>query len=213
MSTRKGPLESAKLFAVGTKRKGLDDNMYVIKLITKNDCTTYNRWVKLTNKIPVKRSPVKRSPVKRSPVKRSPIKKLPVKRSHVKSFKKLIITIHPRYIKSDDDSLYEYKDLPQHIKDESLKYFHSPKFLKLMKNILVDDAIITKIEHHSFIDKSFVIIIDCKLTHDINTKTYEAYKTKIIDGLYNASPIKYGKYLGKGKYELQLNHLTRTFFK
>lgn len=194
MSNRKGPIESAKLFPTGTKRKGLDDNMYIVRLVTKKDGTTYKRWMK---------SPFKTLSNKKSPAKRSP----------AKSFKKLIITIHPRYIKSGDDTLYEYKNMPKNVKDESLKYFHSPKFLKLMKDILIDYAIITKIEHHSLIDKTFVIIINCKLTHDINTKTYKEYSTKIIDGLYNASPIKYGKYLGKGKYELQLNILTRTFFK
>ncbi len=44
---RKSPLSHAKEHRVGAVRKGIDGNMWKIKLITKKDGSTYKRWVKV----------------------------------------------------------------------------------------------------------------------------------------------------------------------
>ena len=41
---RKAPLNHAKLFDVGTKRKGLDGNMWKITMVHKKDGTSYKKW-------------------------------------------------------------------------------------------------------------------------------------------------------------------------
>lgn len=41
---RRGPLAHAKLFDVGTKRKGLDGNMWKITMVHRKDGLSYKKW-------------------------------------------------------------------------------------------------------------------------------------------------------------------------
>lgn len=44
---RKSPLSHAKDHRVGSVMKGMDGNMWKIKMINKKDGTKYKRWVKI----------------------------------------------------------------------------------------------------------------------------------------------------------------------
>lgn len=189
MSIRKGPALSANNYRVGQKMKGIDDQLWIVKLITKNDGTKYKRWNRIYN-------PISKISPKISP--KLPIKKLPkvkigvgairaVKTDTLKNNDTIEISFTAKF-KHNNETDIDFYQLASKNSDEIIKQITSEPFFNIIYNKLshINDVKITITNVSYLIDEVLIVYIYCKLNIVKNMKLKD-YQHKVQNVLTNTS--------------------------